>query len=906
MNIKALIIIVSIVAVQLFFSCTGGSKVDLKVVNMKCEYMVNPLGIDTDSPRFSWQMADDTKGARQIAYQILVGKDKESLLNGEGDCWNTGKIDRENMLVVYKGKSLEPFTKYYWTVRIWNEKGESVDALKIATFETGMMSADNWQAEWISDSEDVDLKPAPWFRKEFNIEKEVASARAYIASAGLHELYINGEKVGDERLTPAYTRFDKRVLYLTRDVTSLLKQNGNTIGILLGNGWYNHQSTAVWYFDKAPWRARPKFMMELHITYRDGTKEIIQSSTEWKTSLSHVVFNSIYTGEHIDNRLYQKGWNQTGFNDKEWKNAIKVEAPTENIVAEVMPAIKNIEKIEAKIVRKIDGHTYFFDMGRTFAGITKLKVSGKRGTVIRVKHGEQLDEHGRIDLSDLEVHYRPTDDKDPFQTDIYILKGEGEEVFMPHFNYKGFQYVEVTSNNPIELTKESITGYFMHSDVEQIGFIHTSDTITNKIWEAANNSYLSNLFGYPTDCPQREKNGWTGDPLNAVEMGLFNFNSIKIFEKWMDDHRDEQQSDGVLPAIIPTSGWGYTWANGPDWTSTIAVIPWYFYLYNGDTRILEENYESIKLYVDHLNEINPDHLTDWGLGDWIPIKSKSNVELTSSIYFYVDALILSKTATLLNKPKDAEKYLQLANQVKDAINNKFLDREKGIYASGFQTEMSLSLFWGVVPDDMIKKIADNLAKSVIDNNTQLDVGLLGTRAILNALSENGYADLAWKLASRREFPSWGWWIVNGATTLYENWDIESESDLSMNHIMFGDISAWYYKALGGIYVDEDNPGFKHIILKPNFVNGLNEFKAKHKGPYGEIISEWKRTGSTVNYFIKIPANSSATLYLKTDEILEMAKTGKQTISPDGFSVIELSSGEFKFTIRQKSINKSRS
>jgi len=353
---------------------------------------------------------------------------------------------------------------------------------------------------------------------------------------------------------------------------------------------------------------------------------------------------------------------------------------------------------------------------------------------------------------------------------------------------------------------------------------------------------------------------------------IANFNSIKIFEKWMDDHRDEQQPDGVLPAIIPTSGWGYTWANGPDWTSTIAVLPWYFYLYNGDMRILKENYESIKLYVDHLDEINPDHLTDWGLGDWIPIKSKSDVELTSSIYFYVDALILSKTAVLLNNKDDAKKYKVLAKQVKDAINAKFLDREKGIYASGFQTEMSLSLFYGVVPDDMIQKVADNLANNVIENNTQMDVGLLGARAILNALSENGYADLAWKLASRREFPSWGWWIVNGATTLYENWDIESEDDLSMNHIMFGDISAWYYKSLGGINVDENNPGFKHFILKPNFVDGLNDFSASHNGPYGEIISEWEKDGNAILYSVTVPANSSATLYLDADKISGSVKS----------------------------------
>ncbi len=893
---KTIIIAATMVAMQFIAACTSVRTEKHKVVNMRCEYMENPLGIDTGTPRLSWQMQDDARGAVQTAYQLVVGTDPAVVGRGEGDLWNTGKVNSGAMLVNYDGTDLQPFTKYYWSVRIWNEKEKPGAFGDVASFETGMMDPGNWQAQWISDSEDIDLKPAPWFRKEFTVDKEVASARVYIASAGLHELYLNGEKVGNERLTPAYTRFDRRVLYITRDVTSLLQEHGNAMGVLLGNGWYNHQSTAVWYFDKAPWRGRPKFMLELHLNYKDGTKEVISSSASWKTALSHVVQNSIYTGEHIDNRRYQEGWDRYGFNDRAWKNAIPVKAPTGNIVAEVMPPIRSVETIRPRSLKKIDDQTWLFDLGRNIAGVTELKVSGEVGTVIRVKHGEQLGEDGRINLSGLEVHYRPTDDSDPFQTDIYTLRGDGEEIFMPHFNYKGFQYVELTSSRPIVLTKESLTGHFMHSDVEQVGFIRTSDTLLMKIWEATNNSYLSNLFGYPTDCPQREKNGWTGDPLNAVETGLYNFQSIKIFEKWLDDHRDEQRADGVLPAIIPTSGWGYDWANGPDWTSTIAVLPWFFYLYNGDTRILEENYGAIKRYVDHLSEINPDHLTDWGLGDWVPIKSVSNLELSSSIYFYVDALILSKIAGLMDEDEDAARYKVLAGQVKEAINAKFLDREKGIYASGFQTEMSLPLFWGVVPDELIQTVANHLAESVKQNGTQMDVGLLGSRAILNALSENGYPELAWQLASSKEFPSWGWWIVNGATTLYENWDLDAATGLSMNHIMFGDISAWYYKSLGGIRVDEQYPGFKHFILKPHFVEGLNDFSASHKGPYGEIVSAWKRTGDGVAYSVQVPANSSATLTLESGEVSGPSTEDINVTHGDGLTVIDLPAGSWTFTV----------
>ena len=350
-----------------------------------------------------------------------------------------------------------------------------------------------------------------------------------------------------------------------------------------------------------------------------------------------------------------------------------------------------------------------------------------------------------------------------------------------------------------------------------------------------------------------------------------------------------------MPAIIPTSGWGYQWANGPDWTSTIALIPWNIYLFYGDTRPLKENYNNIKRYVDHINDISPSHLTDWGLGDWVPIKTSSNVEFTSYIFYYTDALILSKTARLLGKAEDAMAYKSLADEIKLAINQKYFDAELNRYASGTQTEMSMALFRGVVPPKKIQAVADNLAKSIIENNSKMDVGLLGSKTILNALSQNGYADLAYKLASSDEYPSWGYWIANGATTLYENWDLSAENDLSMNHIMFGEIGAWYYKALGGINIDENNPGFKNIILTPHFVQGLNDIQATHRGSYGKIVSEWKKEGELINYKVVIPSNSTAELHF--DKSLKQLKLKGQTDLLDLESPINLESGRYEFIIK---------
>jgi len=838
--------------------------------NLRCEYLVNPLGVDALQPRFSWMLNDSRYGAVQTAWQIVVGTDSARVAGGDGEMWNSKKIESDKMLVTYAGKQLQPFTKYFWCISVWDQD-QQVSRPVVATFETGMMEMKNWKGTWISDGIDINLKPAPYFRKVFKAFKKIKSARAYLAVAGLYELYVNGEKIGNHRLDPMYTRFDRRTLYVAYDVTGQLQNGENALGVLLGNGWYNHQSTAVWDFHRAPWRGRPAFCLDLRITYADGSVETITSGKDWKTSLSPLIFNSIYTAEHYDARLEQPGWNTVRFDDSKWKASVNRAAPSRNIVTQLMHPVRDVEEIHAKSMNKLNDTTWVFDLGRNIAGVSQIRLNGTAGTVLRLIHGERLRGDGHVDLSNIDVHYRPTDNTDPFQTDIFILGGRGEESFKARFNYKGFQYVEVVSSQPLALSKESLTGYFMHSDVPVAGEIKTSSPVIDKIWSATNNSYLSNLFGYPTDCPQREKNGWTGDAHIAVETGLYSFDGITVYEKWLDDHLDEQQPNGVLPAIIPTSGWGYEWANGPDWTSTIALIPWNIYLFYGDVSLLETCYDAIQRYVDHLDEISPSGLTTWGLGDWVPVKSKSQVELTSTAYYYADVTILAKAAKLFNRQEDYEKYTALAEKIKKAFNEKYLNRETGIYATGIQTELSVPLFWGLVPEDMKARVAANLNKRVEADQFHLDVGVLGEKAVLNALSENGYAGSAWKIASQETYPSWGWWIVSGATTLFENWDIEAQRDISLNHIMFGEIGAWLYKGMGGIYPDQEAPGFKNIILRPSFFTELEHASASHESPYGKIGSAWKRDATKVLYYAVVPANATADLYLPEGYSLRKAK-----------------------------------
>lgn len=843
----------------------------LKVVQLKTDHLINPLGIDNEKPRFSWQISDSRPGAVQQSFQLLVSTDS-TFLKEQAVVYDSEKKSGSEQLITYNGRPLQSFTRYFWAVEVWDKNGQKGRRSDIAGFETGLLKSSDWRGAWISDDKGVEHAAAPYFRKELPLRKEIRSARAYIAAGGLFELFVNGQRIGDHQLDPMYTRYDRRTLYVTHDITKEVQTGINAFGVVLGNGWYNHQSTAVWNFHQAPWRARPAFCMDIRIEYRDGTVETFGTGKDWKTSADGpLLFNSIYTAEHYDARKSSAGWNRPGFNDSAWQSVTLRSAPSPNIVAQSLHPIRNTEEIPVKSMRKFSDTVYVFDMGRNIAGVSRLRVKGEPGTVIRLKHGERLYTGGWVDQSNIDVHYRPVGSGDPFQTDIFILSGNGLEQFMPSFNYKGFQYVEVTTSRPLQLDTGSLAAFFMHSDVPVKGRISSSIPLIEKIWTATNNSYLSNLYGYPTDCPQREKNGWTGDAHIAIETGLYNFDAITIYEKWLADHRDEQQPNGVLPSIIPTGGWGYEWGNGPDWTSTIAIIPWQVYLFYGDTTLLARNYNHIRLYVDYLSSISAGGICTWGLGDWVPVKSKTPVEFTSTAYFYTDALILSKAAKILGRHSDHLKYQQLAEKIFKAFNEKFFDPKRGIYGSGLQTELSAALHWGLVPEPEKARVAASLARRVEADHVQLDVGLLGSKTILNALSDNGYAELAYRLATRDSFPSWGWWIKNGATTLYENWPIDAKSDLSMNHIMFGEIGAWFYKGLGGIRPDEQKPGFRHILLSPNFPPALDRFEAVHQSPYGEIVSGWTKKGKKILYTVVIPSNSTATLRLPASKAAPLQK-----------------------------------
>ena len=872
--------------VWVLLACMGQtvSAQDLKIEGLKTEHLECPVGIDTTSPRLAWRMVSDRNGARQQSYRLVVGEDSARVAAGEGNAWDTGRMASDCISTRYDGAPLKPRTRYYWQVAVTDETGQKALS-EVAYFETGKMGMDGWQGNWISDWNNIHHHAAPYFRKNFSVDKPVRSARIYVAVGGLYQLHLNGKRLGDTMLDPVYTRFDRRNMYVTYDVTDAIQQQENVVGIVLGNGWYNHQALGVWNFEKAPWRNRPAFCLDLHLTYEDGTEQTVSTDLSWRTTdRGSWQKNNIYTGEFYDFTKQMEGWDSPGYDDSQWRGVGLRQVPSPQITSQQMRPIRACQEYPAvKFTQLADG-VYLYDFGYNMSGVTRFRLKGAKGTVVKVCHGERLGKDGHLDQSNIDVYYRGNKETDPFQTDVLTLSGNEDE-FMAQFSYKGFRYVQVETSAPIEINQQSMVAHFVHSDVPQVGEIKSSNKLIEELMAASNQAYLSNLMGYPTDCPQREKNGWTGDGHLAIEAALYNFDGITVYEKWMADHRDEQQPNGVLPNIIPTGGWGYGTDNGLDWTSTIAIIPWNLYLFYGDQEALRQCYPHIKRYVDYVGRISRGHLTTWGRGDWVPVTVGSNKELTSSVYYYTDTKILAQAAELFGYTADYEKYNQLANDIRKAINDKYLDTEKGIYASGTQTEQCVPLYWGIVPDEHKAKVAYNLNQKVVASGHHLDVGVLGCKALLNALCENGYTETAYKVAVQDTYPSWGWWVVNGATTLLENWKLDATRDISDNHMMFGEIGAWFYKGLAGIYPDSEKPGFKHIRLKPYFPKGLDTFSASHQSPYGQIVSGWTTKGKRVNYTVTVPANCTAMLELPSGW------------TADGKQRIELQSGTYQFVCR---------
>ncbi|HVM71981.1 MAG TPA: glycoside hydrolase family 78 protein, partial [Anaerolineales bacterium] len=866
-----------------------------KVTGLRCEHLVNPLGIEQLAPRLSWQMESRKRGACQTAYRLLAATVPGLLAVSKTDLWDSGVIKSDaSVLIPYTGKELRSRQRCWWLVQVWDETGHA-SVSEPAYWEMGLLEQSDWKAQWIAaDTPKLyhDVPASPLFRKAFHLNKPIRSARAYVCGLGFHEFFLNGQKVGDAVIHPAFTKYDVRVLYTVHEITDYLAPGDNAAGIMLGTGWYNHHAQDAWNFYTAPWRDECKALVQIEIMFEDGTQKVVCSDATWRSTTGPILFDGLRNGEIYDARAEKEGWNTPGYTAKGWKPVRLARHPGGMLHAQIMPPCRVTETFRPASVKEVKPGVWVYDLGRNIAGWARLSVSGKAGTTIVMRYAERLGPDGDIDQS----HSSSLVKTEGFQTDTYILNGKGLETYAPRFAYHGFQYIQV-SGLPGKAARDMLTGCVVHTDLERTGSFECSNELINRIQQAAIASTLGNYHGMPTDCPQREKNGWTGDAQLSAEQVLFNFDPASAYTKWLDDFIDCQRPSGALPGIVPTGGWGYNWGAGPAWDSAFIMIPWYLYLYRGDIGILQRHYEAMKKYLGFLGTLASEHIIHFGLGDWCPPTPepdsyKAPAELTNTAYYHADACLLARIAGLLGKAEDARYYDELAKKIKTSARKHYFDPGKGRLAGHSQTSIACFLYQGLVEPEEIKTFKSMLLEEIIACNDHLDCGILGTKYLLNVLTELEQADVAYRIVTQRDFPGWGFWLEQGATTLWETWD----GNASRNHHMFSDVSAWFYKTLAGILPDPSRPGFKHIIIKPWPVEGLAWAKGETYTPYGLLKSTWHKENGRFTLDVSIPPNSSATVHLPAAEESAVLESGQPAQTAQGVSFLGMEQGRATYAV----------
>jgi alpha-L-rhamnosidase len=876
--------------------------------DLRCDYLVNPLGIENEHPSLSWKNDAQKRAQVQSAYQIVAASSADKLQSGTFDFWDTGKVSSDQQVhVSYAGKSLHSGDQLFWSVRVWDGNGRPTDWSELALWEMALLKSSDWKAKWIGDGVKDDPNsfktgPAPYFRKEFKARSDIAAARVYISGLGYYELSLNGAKVGDLALAPSQTNYDKRelkkllydyddqsttrVLYNTFDITDNLKEGQNAVGVILGHGWYNQRDRRA---EGWMWYDTPRMIAQIHIKYADGSSEWINSDDSWNVSTGSILYNGIFTGEHVDARLEKSGWNLPGFDDSSWKKAAVVRAPTGRLQAQLNPPDRVIKSMKLVTLEKIKPGVYLADVGQMISGWIKLRVSGKSGDEIRLRHIEELG-------------------NDYNQIDVFTLSGNGVEIFEPRFTWHAFRHVEISGITG-ELSIDDITVQVVNTDVDTVGSFTCSNDLFNQIYKNYIWTQLGNLHGsFSSDCPHRERLGYTGDGTYLVESSIFSFDMFQSYKKWLDDIDDARNKvTGFVPHTAPFGGGG----GGPAWGSAYVIVPWLNYLYYGDKSLLKQHYDGMKQWADYLGtrtdstgRVVREEPNGWCLGDWatpLPIKIPEPL-VNTCYYFYVSDLV-SKIAAVLENDKDAAFYANVARDAKSALNEYYFDKENKRYWTSEQGADVYPLAFGMVASEHRDQVLESLTTHLQSLDVHFDTGILATPLLLDVLTQEGREDLAFMLMNQRDFPSFGDYIINkGATALWEYFDGSN----SHSHPMYGSVCRWFYKALAGINPDEKSPGMQDIILKPVMCGDLDFVKADYTSFYGDIKSEWKIEDNNLEMILSIPANTSATVFVPALKKEWVTESGKKPENQAGIkflrmeksaAVYKIGSGSYGFASR---------
>ncbi len=893
----------------------------VEAVKLKCEYLVDPMGVDMPDPRFFWQLSSEEEGQFQKAYRLLVATSEELLLENRGDMLDSGKKKSgQNTQIVYNGKALEPATSYFWKVKLWDKNGKEQDWSDAAKFTTGLFSETDWKgAAWISwrpqeewarewwrkkevekdcfewglpsyfgmrmnmweryNFFDVNkYDPAPLYRKEIETPKEVAQATAFISGIGYYELYVNGVRIGDQVLDPGWTNYKKTILYASHDITAQLKKGKNAVGVMLGSGFYSQRAIDHWWFYREDgYVGQPKLICRIKVDYTDGSSEDVVTDLSWKVRGGPVVYDGPHMGEIYDATKEIEGWAETGLNDADWDKVQPAPAPGGELKAQLCQPIRKVKFYPPAEVVNQGGwrNGIWVDAGTQLSGWLKIKLpNAKKGDKILVYFGE---------------HENPLDIHQPAQLQqmAYIAKGVPGEEAICKFTYKGFRYATIYGYSG-QLSKEDIEVIEVHSDVPGVGSFSCSNETANTVHDICVKSLRFNLHSIPTDCPHREKNGWMGDAVTGMEFGMANHDLAALMTKYTRDMWDTQDPDGGLSIIAPDNH--YMRGSSTLWSSAAVHVPWYMYMYYGDIRLFEQYWDPMMLWVNFSWENNNmpemDGVFEEVLGDWVtPLKDKEGQKpggngAHAALNFHLVLKRLAHMAEVLGYREDQKQLAAQAERVKTGINRWIYDSEKAEYVGNIPYDEYvpvlnvMALDYGIVPEADRKRVEDRLIRNIVEEKeNHLYGGIFAVHSAYEYLPKNGYADLAFDLIVEPTWPSFGWMVGEGATTLWEGFN-RGSSDI---HHFMGAVDNYFYRHLAGINFDQEEPGFKKIVLRPNFILELDHAAATYQSIQGEIKASWMQLApGRFEYRVSVPPNTKGELILPDD---------KHTLGPGDYSFI---------------------
>jgi alpha-L-rhamnosidase len=894
----------------------------LTVAELNCQYRINPLGISSISPKLGWKLQSNLHNVTQNAYQVLVSDDLVKLDHHIGNIWDSKKVtSNQSIQIGYAGKTLQAGKKYFWKVKVWDNKGNEIWS-RSAFWQVGLLAPADWKsAKWIAyeklaDS-NVNALPTdgkkdkynenniqPMFRKAFAVAKNIKTATLYIAGLGHFEASLNGKKIGDHFIDAGWTKYDKEAEYVTFDLTSTLRKGENVIGVMLGNGFYYVPPVKNRYRKLKVAFGYPKMICRLAITYQDGSTAEILSNQSWKTSVSPITFSSIYGGEDFNANLVQNGWDSSGFSVKNWKDAILVDGPA--LVSQEQEPVKFFENFEAKTTTPLGNGEWVYDLGQNASGIIELAVSGKSGDTIKITPAELL-------KSDGSVNQRSSGS--PFYF-TYILKGNGIEVWRPKFTYYGFRYLQVKGGVPIgkaninnQPVVSGLKGLHIRNGAQTVGSFSCSNNLFNQTFTLIDWAIKSNMVSVFTDCPHREKLGWLEQVHLMGSSVRYNYDAATLFRKSLRDMSNSQTPQGLIPEIAPEYvkfEWGGDmFRDSPEWGSSSILLPWYLYQWYGDQETIKTYYPIMQRYIKYLAGKSEQHILSQGLGDWYDIGPKAPgvsqltpMGITATAIYFHDLTIMTEIAKLLGKEAEAKSYNDLAVQVKKAFNQKFFNSTTKQYGTGSQAANAMAIYMDLVNIEDKQAVLANLVNDIVAKNNSLSAGDIGYRYVLRVLEDEGRSDVIFDMNNRSDVPGYGMQLAKGATALTESW--AALPTASNNHFMLGHLMEWFYSGIGGIKQEEGAIAFDKIKIYPAIIGNLTSAKTTYQSPYGLIATNWKKTNSELLCDIEIPVNTSATVFLPAVENQQVSELDQLPIKvlgrENGRIKIALGSGKYKLKV----------